>query len=137
MFASLSNHTALLVTLAAISMLLLLISVLATPRLVAQLPADYLLQRPQTVQKRSVLRLALRAVRNAIGFVLIVLGLIMLLIPGPGLVTLLIGISMASFPGKQRLLRHLATRESVFNSLNWMRRRHNKVPLLHPSHKDP
>lgn len=55
-----------------------------------------------------------------------------MLTPGPGLVVLLMGISLAEFPGKQRLLLNIATRPSVLRSLNWMRTRHGKPPFDYP-----
>lgn len=127
-----SQHTWLLGALAAGSLGLLIASVLATPWIVAQLPADYLLRSESRSLKHPMLKLTITLLRTLIGATLIVLGLVMLVVPGPGIVTLLIGLSVAQFPGKQRLLRHIASRESVFGSLNWMRQRHGRAPLIHP-----
>lgn len=132
----LSQHALLLGLLTAASMVLLLASIVATPWIVAQLPKDYLLQRDNTTPRHPVLRLIIDALRTLIGATLIVSGLVMLVIPGPGIITILIGLSIARFPGKRRLLHHIASRESVFSSLNWMRRRHGRPPLLHPHHKE-
>lgn len=131
-----NQHTLLLGLIAAGSTLLLLASIVATPWLVAQLPRDYLLRRDIILPRHPALRLSIDTLRTLIGLVLILLGLIMLVIPGPGIITLLIGLSIARFPGKHRLLRHIASRDSVFNSLNWMRGRHGRPPLLHPQHKE-
>lgn len=130
------QHTWLLGMLAAGSATLLVASVLATPWFVAQLPEDYLLRPESESLQHPVLNLVITTLRTFIGGTLILLGLLMLFFPGPGIVTLLVGLSVAQFPGKQHLLRFLASRESVFNSLNWMRRRHGKGPMLHPHHKD-
>ncbi|MFK7995155.1 MAG: PGPGW domain-containing protein [Granulosicoccus sp.] len=128
----LSQNSLLLGLLAAGSTILLLASIVATPWLVAQLPDDYLLQLKSRQHRHPVVRMCVDIIRTLLGFTLIVFGLVMLVIPGPGLITLLMGISIARFPGKRRLLRYIASRESVFNSLNWMRRRHGKPALLHP-----
>ncbi len=132
----LSQHAALLGVLAGISVILLLGSVVATPWVVSRLPEDYLLQRQRPAVARSALNTIAQALRTLIGVLLILLGLTMLIIPGPGLVTLLVGISIARFPGKHRLLRYVASREAVYGSLNWMRQRHQKPLLLHPFHDD-
>lgn len=83
-----------------------------------------------------MLKLIITILRTLIGASLIVLGLLMLVLPGPGIVTLIIGLSVARFPGKQRLLRHIASRDAVFGSLNWMRQRYGTVPLIHPFERD-
>ena len=128
----LSQHTWLLGAVAAGSLVLLTISLLATPRIVAQLPVDYLLRSESPSLKHPMLKMAITLLRTLTGAALIVMGLVMLVLPGPGIITLLIGLSMAQFPGKQRLIRLIASRESVFSSLNWMRRRYGKAPLIHP-----
>lgn len=129
-----SQHSLILGLLAAGSLIMLLASIVATPWLVARLPTDYLLQRDNRTPRHPIIRLAIDALRTLLGIALIILGLTMLIVPGPGFITLLIGLSIARFPGKRRLLRHIASRESVFNSLNWMRERHSRPPLLHPYH---
>lgn len=140
MFTSLTHwlaqHTWLLGTVAAVSFALLMASMLATPWIVAQLPADYLLRSESRSPKHPMLKFTITLLRTLFGATLIVLGFVMLVLPGPGIVTLLIGLSVAQFPGKVRLLRHIASRDSVFDSLNWMRRRHGRAPLIHPSHRD-
>ncbi len=132
----LSQHSTLLGTLAGASLILLLSSILATPWLVARLPEDYLLQRERPSVAHPLLQATLQTLRTLVGSLLILMGLAMLILPGPGLVTLLVGVSIARFPGKRRLVRYIASREAVYNSLNWMRRRYNKPRLLHPFHED-
>lgn len=133
----LSQHSTLLTVLAALSVIALLASIIATPWLVSRLPQDYLLQRERPAIPHPLLNATVQMLRGIIGAVLILMGLAMLIIPGPGLVTLLVGISIASFPGKRRLLRFIASREAVYSSLNWMRGRHGQPQLLHPFHEDP
>ena len=42
--------------------------------------------------------------RNAVGLVLVTAGLAMLVLPGQGIITLLVGIILMDFPGKHRLV---------------------------------
>ena len=132
----LGQHTGLLGVVAALSIGLLLLSIVVTPRLVARLPRDYLQREAVRAQSSQPRRLLIGAFKAVIGTVLIAIGLVMLIAPGPGLVTLLIGISIAPFPGKYPLFRRIAAQQSVYNSLNWMRKRHGQGPLLHPFAKD-
>ncbi len=128
----LSANTLLISTLAAASITLLAITILATPWAVSRLPSDYLLRRLESRISRGLGRKLLSIVRGFIGLVVVLVGLIMMITPGPGVVMILLGISIAEFPGKNRLLVYLATRPNVLASLNWMRRRHDKPPFIHP-----
>jgi len=64
--------------------------------------------------------------------VLVLLGVIMLVTPGQGLLTLLIGLLLLNFPGKYRLERWLVLRPGVLRGLNWLRRRHGEPPFEAP-----
>ena len=50
-------------------------------------------------------------------------------LPGQGLLTILIGISLVNFPGKYRLERYLVSRRWAQRSLNWVRKRGGKPPF--------
>ena len=128
----LGQHAGLLSALAALSVGLLLLSIVATPRLVARLPQDFLQRDAIHSDSHPIQKFVVGAFRAIAGTVLIAAGLLMLIIPGPGLITLLIGISIAPFPGKIHLFRRIAAQKSVYRSLNWMRSRHGQSPLLHP-----
>ena len=126
------QHRHLLGIVATTSTILLLLSIMATPRIVSLLPVDYLVRHDKPSFKHPAIRLLVNISRTCLGVALIVSGLIMLIIPGPGLVTLVLGISVARFPGKQKLMQKVASQRAVFRSLNWMRRRHGKPPLQYP-----
>jgi len=126
------SNQLLLGTIAGLSTVFLLLTILATPWLVAMLPSSYFITQEDRGQKRSVARILLTCFRSLTGLILVLTGIIMLVIPGPGLITLLVGISLAEFPGKRRLLKYIATRPSVFKSLNWMRKRHDRAPFELP-----
>ncbi len=128
----LQEYQLLISLLAGVSLILLALTLLATPWLVAQLPADYLLADQTETASRSMSRWIVLTIRCIAGMLLMLLGIVMMVTPGPGLIVLLLGISIARFPGKQRLLVFLATRPSVFQSLNWMRKRYDKPPFVAP-----
>ncbi|MBX2879801.1 MAG: hypothetical protein KTR32_07710 [Granulosicoccus sp.] len=131
--ALLAEQPHVLTYIAGISMLLLIVSIIATPWIISRLPTDYLLQSPRRlIETANPVLLFFGLLRNIMAAVLLVMGLIMLITPGPGLVMLLLAIGLARVPGKHRLLQRLASRESVFHSLNRMRRRYKKPPLIHP-----
>jgi len=61
--------------------------------------------------------------KNLLGCVIIVAGIVMLVLPGQGILTILAGIMLLDFPGKYRLLRWIVARPQVLRTLNWLRRR--------------
>jgi hypothetical protein len=67
-------------------------------------------------------RALLLAGKNALGFVLVLTGIFMLLLPGQGLLTIIAGMMLLDFPGKQLLERRLVRRPLVLRSINWLRK---------------
>ena len=112
--------------------LALALTVFAAPWLVARLPADHFARPPVPAGRTGPARLALLALRNAAALAAVVLGLVMLVVPGPGLVTIVVGLSLAEFPGKHALVARLAGSPRVFAALNWLRRRRDRPPFVHP-----
>ena len=70
--------------------------------------------------------------KNLIGLVLIVIGIILSLpgIPGPGFVTILLGLVMLDIPGKRPLETRLVRRPAVLESINRLRAKFDKPPLV-------
>ncbi|HET8701667.1 MAG TPA: PGPGW domain-containing protein [Nitrococcus sp.] len=118
------------------SAIMLLISVIAVPWVAIVVPADYFththrwrLHRRGGGSPRMWLWLM---VKNLIGAILVILGLIMLVAPGQGILTILIGLGIADFPGKYHLERRLVSLPGVLRSLNWIRQRRGRPPLEAP-----
>ena len=132
----LSEHALLLGALASVSVALFAASIVAAPWAVSRLPSNYLLTRLERNSKQGIWYSLTSVSRALLGCLVTLLGLVMLVIPGPGIIMLLLGISIAEFPGKNRLLIYLATRPNVLSSLNWMRKRHGKPPFIHPFNRE-
>lgn len=132
-----AEHQLLAAALVSASLLLLAVTVFATPWLLARLPRDYFSveRRPGGAPGRW--SLALLVLRTLFGLLLVVLGLVMMITPGPGLIALLLGLSLCEFPGRHALLRRLAARPNVFASLNWLRGRTGSPPFRHPDAPRP
>ncbi len=69
-------------------------------------------------------------VRNTCALVLIALGLVMLVLPGQGLITLLLGLSLLDFPGKKLFFAWILRKKSVQSALNWLRRKQGREEFL-------
>ena len=112
---------------------LALVSLLALPVLVVLMPRDYFVAPRRPERHRGAVLWALRGLRNALALVLIAAGVLMLVLPGQGLLTLLIGIMVSTFPGKYRLERWLVRQRGVFSALNWIRERAGRDPMYYPA----
>jgi len=90
-----SNHPGVLIGLGASSILIFIISILGISWFVAQIPEDYFLsskRKPSKWQEhKPILRLVVLFGKNIIGFSLIIGGLLMLVLPGQGLLTIVTG----------------------------------------------
>ena len=78
------------------------------------------------------MRLVLTGVKNAIGAVFVIAGLIMLVFPGQGLLTLFVGLMIMNYPGKFALERWLIQRPYVLPAVNRLRERYGHPPLEDP-----
>ena len=120
----------------AISVLTFFGTLLLLPLLVARIPADYFVRerpRQQDQAPRSLIRfLFLRVLKNVIGLVFIMAGVIMLFTPGQGLLSILVGVILTDFPGKISLGRRIVQQPGVLRAANWMRRKAHQPPLQVP-----
>ncbi len=119
--------------LGAISAVTFVGTLLAVPWAIARIPADYFdgEQRKRTWfgQHHPVLRLLLLAIKNLLGVLLLLLGILMLILPGQGLLTILAAIILLDFPGKYRFECWLIRRPPVLKAVNWLRHRHGRSPF--------
>jgi hypothetical protein len=102
---------------------------------VLRLPATYFCEdypRDTWGDRRPVLRWASFLLKNLLGILLVVLGGIMSLpvVPGPGILMLVLGVMLLDFPGKRRLEQWLVRRATVLRAMNQLRQRYGKPPLV-------
>lgn len=109
-------------------------SLLAVPVVVARIPTDYFARRenpPSAFREHHpVLRVLLLVLKNLLGVLLLAMGLVLILTPGPGVITMLVGAFLIDGPGKRRLELFLLRQRPVRRSLDWLRRRRGKPPLV-------
>ena len=70
--------------------------------------------------------------KNIAGILLVALGIVLSLpgVPGQGLLTVLLGIMLLDFPGRDRLEQKLLSKPSIVNTINKLRGRFGKEPLV-------
>lgn len=129
-------HEALVLWMGTASLVLLVVTVVALPLVVASLPEDYFARPRRTVaregRRHAVVWTVLALLRNALGLVFILAGIVMLVLPGQGILTILVGLAVANFPGKYAVERALIRRAPVRRALNAVRARAGRPPLILP-----
>jgi hypothetical protein len=134
LLAWIEEYQTLLQWLGGVSLVMLVATPIIFPLIIIHLPRDYFVrhEREPAHQKRRhpVLWLVLTVLKNILGVTLILAGIAMLVLPGQGLLTILIGITLANGPGKYTLERWLVRKPTVSRALNRIRRAAKK-PDLH------
>jgi len=108
-------------------------TLIAIPIVLVRLPQDYFDEnRPRIwLQGRHpLLRVTTYALKNAFGVVFLLAGVAMLVLPGQGILSMLIGISLMDFPGKRRLERRFVAQPAVLRTINGIRARFGRPPLV-------
>jgi len=108
----------------------LVVTALLLPVVVRRLPPDYFVAtRHDLAAQRSLWQWIGHVAKNALGVLFVLAGIAMLVLPGQGLLTILIGLLLVDFPGKRRLELRFVRRRGVLEFLNRMRARHGRPPL--------
>jgi len=102
--------------------------------ILVKLPADHFSKSRKTKfwsGPRPWLHAAKVIGKNIGGVLLVALGVVLSLpgVPGQGLLTVLLGIMLLDFPGRDRLEQKLLSKPSIVNTINSLRGRFGKKPL--------
>ncbi len=125
------DHQVLAWWLIAFSVVTFVATLVGVPLWLTHMPADHF---TRAASKRApgdsaVTRVLWRVGRNVLGYLLILAGILMLVLPGQGALTIFAGIVLADFPRKQRLLRWLVSRGPVLRFINKRRKKAGRAPL--------
>ncbi len=130
----LGDNAGLTGALLAVSVVLLVGSLWLGHYYLTTIPHDYFVRSHLPFEKlrgRSpLLWWALMIAKNLAGVLFILAGLIMFVTPGQGVLTLVMGLALVNFPGKQRLERAILNQPVVRNAVNRMRARAHRPPLV-------
>ncbi|MDR4504839.1 MAG: hypothetical protein MRK01_08645 [Candidatus Scalindua sp.] len=128
------THETIIWWLAASSIVTFVATLVVVPLLIVRIPQDYFAHREQHKSAYSgwhpLLLWVLIIGRNLFGYIFIIIGIAMLVLPGQGILTIVIGLMLLNFPGKYRLERWLVTRPRVLRTINWLRQRSKRNPLI-------
>lgn len=119
-----------------LSLVAVVATLIGAPWVIGRLPAGYFVRERRESWRRlggePLIAQVLALVKNAVGLLLVLLGLIMLITPGQGILNLLAGLLLMNFPGKYRLERWLVSRPGVLPALDWLRERRGEPPFEPP-----
>jgi len=130
------QHQVLLGVVGILSAIMFVASILSLPFLISLIPVDYF-QNPEPYRahrkfKHPVIRVLILSAKNIAGWLLIFAGIVMLLLPGQGLIALSMGVILINFPGKRKVVCKMIGNQRIFRSINWLRKRRHKEPLRAP-----
>ena len=118
------------------SLAMFVLSLVVFPLVVISLPPDYFVRERRDpvrqLRRQPLLWAAVMVVKNLLGAALIAAGVAMLVLPGQGLLTILVGLALTNFPGKFTLERRLVRVPSVGRALNRIRAAAGRSPLEIP-----
>ena len=133
----LRDQESLLAWIGGLSLLTLVVSFIVVPIVVRRMPYDYFLENDvkadEMRQQHPVLRTAVLTLKNLIGGILLLGGILMLVTPGQGLLTMVIGLMLMDFPGKRALEIRLIRIAPLKRAIDWIRERAKKRPLELPA----
>ena len=102
--------------------------------LVVRMPADYFVgHRPAPnpwADSHPAIRMSALVAKNLLGGILVAFGFLMLFTPGQGILSILVGLSLLSVPGKRALERRIVGNPVVLRGLNAIRARAGRPPLV-------
>ena len=126
----LQGNTALLGWLLVLGVVSLVMTVALLPVVVVRLPADYfVIGGEERRARRGPVAWLWRIAKNLLGAIFVLAGIAMLVLPGQGVLTILIGLMLLDFPGKKALERRLARRPTIRGFLDRLRARRGVPPL--------
>lgn len=122
-----------LIWLTVLSFVMFVGTLIAIPFVLVRLSADYFdvrVPRLWMQEHHPVLRIVGHIVKNVLGAVFLLAGTLMLFLPGQGILTMLIGISMLDFPGKRNIEAKLIGQPTVLSVINGLRKKRGKPPFI-------
>ena len=130
-----SMNSDLLFLLGTLSIFILIISVFMMVLIISFLPEDYFKSENRNLissvqnSRYPLLKLLVLITKNFFGVLLLLSGILMLVLPGQGILTIITGLVFMDYPGKYKFERKLIRQKGVINSINWIRSRLSKPSL--------
>lgn len=113
----------------------LLVSFASIALVMVKIPANYFsshYERDFLPGSPWIVRWGAVILKNILGIILILLGIILSLpgVPGQGILTILLGLIMLDIPGKRPIEARIIQRPAVLSAINSLRAKYGKEPLI-------
>jgi len=118
-----------LIAIFVVSIIAFIGTLVAIPAILIRLPADYFdEEKPHTWMEtyHPIIRKISLFLKNGVGYIFLLAGFAMLVLPGQGLLTMLIGVSLIDFPGKRQFEKKLMCLPGVLKTINALRQKYGK-----------
>ncbi len=115
-----------------VSSIIFIVSLLSIGWLVSLIPTDYFINRKESKFKLNypVTWIVYTIIKNIFGYILILGGILMLILPGQGLLTIFIGLMLSNYPGKYSIEKKIIATPKILKSINWLRKKSDEPPLI-------
>lgn len=115
------------------SLVMVIASALLTPVILVRLPKDYFKrEKPHLIDRirsEGAGRGFVLVMKNLFAAGLFLAGVLMLFLPGQGLLTMFIGMILMDFPRKMAIERRILALPRILDTVNWLRRKRGHEPL--------
>ena len=127
------THQSFLLALGVASVAMFAGTLVVVPIIICRLPRDIYVRPRMPRARASGFGTVLAVARNLAGLAIVAAGVLMLVLPGQGLLTIVIGLALLDFPGKDALERRLIGHPRVIDAMNALRGRFGRPPLEIPA----
>ena len=107
-----------LTSLVGLSILMLIVSIIGVGWFISQIPEDYFIhekrQSDNWKKYSPETRIVIIVAKNILGVTMLISGLLLLILPGQGVLTMIIGLLLIDYPGKFKLEQKIISIPSVF-----------------------
>ena len=119
--------------LGAASILMFIGTLITVPFVIVKLPRDFFKREHRLAHTwPRHLSIPFYILKNGLGIILVLIGLVMLVLPGQGLLTLFAGLILLNFPRKRILIRRIMGQKRILRTINHLRARFGKPDLELP-----
>ena len=128
LYAWLENNSYIFFYAGIVSILIFVFSIVGLRLFIIALLPDYFInkKRVSALKNRSILLWIIYIVfKNIIGYIFIIMGLVALVLPGQGILMILVGLMMSDYPKKFDLEKKIITSKEVRKGINWIRIKYN------------
>ena len=95
------------------------------------IPENYFKEKKSSVLKEKYFLywIAFKFIKNSLGYLLIIGGILMLVLPGQGILTIFIGMILSDYPGKYNIEKKIIQSSIILRTINSIRKKSGKKSL--------